>query len=63
VGLGAFRGWPMSTTHVSTGAITGTAGLNLSRIKGETIRDFAIAWVVTPPVAAGIAALAFVILR
>ncbi len=63
VALGAFHGWPMSTTHVSTGAITGTAGLNLSRIKGKTVRDFVIAWVVTPPVAGAVAVIVFLILR
>ncbi|WP_432840176.1 inorganic phosphate transporter [Dactylosporangium sp. CA-092794] len=48
VGLGGVYGWPMSTTQVSTGAIVGTAGLNLSRLSGKTLRDFAIAWLVTP---------------
>lgn len=59
VGLGAFEGLPMSTTHVSIGAISGTAGTSLSRIKGRTVRDFAVAWLVTPPFAAAVAALAY----
>ncbi|MFI0942720.1 inorganic phosphate transporter [Streptomyces sp. NPDC021020] len=63
VGLGAFQGLPMSTTHVSIGAISGTAGTDLSRIKKKTVRDFAIAWVVTPPFAAAVAALAYLALR
>lgn len=62
VGLGAFQGLPMSTTHVSNAAIVGTAGTNLSRLKGKTVRDFALAWLVTPPFAAAVAALAYVVL-
>ncbi|TDP88853.1 inorganic phosphate transporter [Labedaea rhizosphaerae] len=59
VGVGAGYGLPMSTTHVSTGAIAGSAGPNLSRISGGTIRNFLIAWLVTPPVAGVVAALVF----
>jgi PiT family inorganic phosphate transporter len=62
VGVGANRGLPMSTTHMSTGAIAGTAGRRLSRLSGRTLRDFALAWTITPlfagAVAAGIHALA-----
>jgi PiT family inorganic phosphate transporter len=60
VGVGAGAGLPMSTTHVSTGAIAGTAGPNLSRISGGTVRNFLIAWLVTPPVAGVVAALVFI---
>jgi len=63
VGLGAGSGLPMSTTHVSTGAITGTAGLSLSRLSGRTLRHFLIAWLVTPPFAAVVAALVFIAAR
>ena len=62
VGLGAFEGLPMSTTHVSIGAITGTAGTDVSRIKAKTIRDFAMAWLITPPFAAAVAAVAYLAL-
>jgi inorganic phosphate transporter, PiT family len=63
VGLGAFQGRPMSTTHVSIGAISGTAGADLSRIKKKTLIDFAIAWLITPPFAALVAAGAYLLLR
>ncbi len=63
VGLGAFQGLPMSTTHVSIGAISGTAGTDLSRIKKKTVRDFAMAWLITPPFAAAVSALAYLALR
>lgn len=62
VGLGAFQGLPMSTTQVSIGAISGTAGADLSRIKKKTLRSFAVAWLVTPPFAAAVAAAAFFVL-
>jgi PiT family inorganic phosphate transporter len=60
VGVGAGAGLPMSTTHVSTGAIAGSAGPNLSRISGGTVRNFLVAWLVTPPVAGVVAALVFI---
>ncbi|MET8845956.1 inorganic phosphate transporter [Amycolatopsis sp. NPDC004625] len=63
VGVGAGAGLPMSTTHVSTGAIAGSAGPNLSRISGGTVRNFLIAWLVTPPVAGVVAALVFILAR
>ncbi|MCX5316133.1 inorganic phosphate transporter [Streptomyces sp. NBC_00154] len=59
VGLGAFRGMPMSTTHVSVGAISGTVGKDLGRIKRKTLRDFAIAWLATPPFGFAVAALSY----
>ena len=63
VGLGAGYGLPMSTTHTSTGAIAGSAGPNLSRLSGKTLRHFLIAWVVTPPFAAAVAAAVFLVAR
>jgi inorganic phosphate transporter, PiT family len=63
VGVGAQVGWPMSTTHVSTGAITGIPGANLSRLNGKILRDFAIAWTVTPVFGGLIAASVYFIAR
>lgn len=56
VGLAANRGLPLSTTHVSTGAIAGCAGRRFSRLSGRTLRDFALAWTVTPVVSGAVAA-------
>jgi PiT family inorganic phosphate transporter len=48
-------GLPVSTTHVSTGAIFGIGGGEGS-LDRRTVRQVLAAWVVTLPVAAGIAA-------
>lgn len=56
VALGANFGWPMSTTHVSTGAITGIVRTDRDRLKGNTLRDFVLAWILTPPATALLAA-------
>ncbi|MET8155524.1 inorganic phosphate transporter [Sphaerisporangium sp. NPDC005289] len=56
VGLGATLGLPMSTTQVSAGAISGIAANDLSRLNKKTVRDLLIAWLLTPPVGAAVAA-------
>jgi PiT family inorganic phosphate transporter len=61
VGIGANLGLPMSTTHVSTGAIAGIAGGNTKRLDRRTMRDLAVAWTVTPLVAGLIAGMSYLI--
>lgn len=63
VGFGANLGLPMSTTHVSTGAIAGIAGGETGRLNRRTLRDLLLAWTVTPIVAGLIAALVFLAAR
>lgn len=63
VGLGANLGLPMSTTHVSTGAIAGVAGRQVRRLDPHTLRDFVLAWVVTPAVAGAVALAVFAATR
>ncbi|MFN2513847.1 MAG: inorganic phosphate transporter [Pyrinomonadaceae bacterium] len=53
VGVGANLGLPMSTTHVSTGAIAGIAGRQTGRLNARTVRELLTAWTITP-LAAGI---------
>jgi len=55
-------GVPVSTTHVSCGSIFGIGLANRSA-RGRTISSILATWVTTLPVAAGISALLFVILR
>jgi inorganic phosphate transporter, PiT family len=63
VGAGAREGWPMSTTHVSTGAITGIPGTKLGRLNRRLIRDFLIAWTVTPVSGAAVAVFVYLLAR
>ncbi len=63
VGLGANLGLPMSTTHVSTGAIAGIAGTGVKRLHGDTFRALVLAWTVTPATSAVVAGVAYLILR
>ncbi len=57
VGLGANFGLPMSTTHVSTAAISGIAGTTPERLDRRTVLDLVKAWTITP-LAAGLIASA-----
>lgn len=61
VGVGANLGLPMSTTHISTGAIAGIAGGDTARLNRRTLCDLALAWTVTPLIAALIAGVTYLI--
>lgn len=63
VGFGANLGLPMSTTHVSTGAIAGIAGADAGRLNRKTLRDLLLAWTATPLVAGLIAAAVYAMCR
>ncbi len=63
VGLASFRGLPLSTTHVTTGALVG-AGLARDRraVRWAVVRDIALAWLVTLPATALLALVAYGVL-
>ncbi|MBA3715923.1 MAG: inorganic phosphate transporter [Pyrinomonadaceae bacterium] len=61
VGVGANLGLPMSTTHVSTGAIAGIAGSDTHRLNRRTLRDLVLAWTITPLVAGIISVATYLI--
>ncbi|MGH9013403.1 MAG: inorganic phosphate transporter [Acidimicrobiia bacterium] len=63
VGLAANRGLPLSTTQVSASAIAGASGVHPSRLHARTVRDFLLAWIVTPATAGLVAAAVFAIAR
>ena len=64
VGLASVAALPVSTTHVSSGAIIGI-GLHrgASAVRWPTVRDMLLAWLVTLPVAALVGGLACGVLR
>ncbi len=64
VGTASLVALPVSTTHVSSGAIIGI-GLHrgAQTIRWRTVRDMLLAWVVTLPVSALVGAGVFALLR
>jgi PiT family inorganic phosphate transporter len=58
--LATFAGIPVSTTHTITGAIVGVgAAQRTSAVRWGVAGNIVIAWIVTIPASAGIAALAW----
>jgi PiT family inorganic phosphate transporter len=63
IGSGAALGLPMSTTHVSSGAIIGAGISKETGVNRGTVRDMVLAWMITLPAAALLGALAYDLLR
>ena len=59
VGGAALKGFPLSTTHVSTGAILGAGASRKSAIDWRTVRRLLLAWLVTVPGAACLGMIAY----
>jgi len=55
IGLADSLGMPVSTTHVLSSGVAGTMWANKSGIQPETVREIALAWVLTLPVAMALA--------
>ena len=51
IGLADRLGMPVSTTHVLSSGVAGTMWANKSGIQSETVREIALAWILTLPVA------------
>lgn len=61
--IGASRlGMPVSTTHVSTGAIFGIGAMS-GKLRWKTLQSIALAWLTTMPIAALLSAITFTLLR
>ena len=59
-----FLGIPVSTTHTITGSIIGVGAVKrVSAVRWGVTRDLLIAWILTIPVSAGLAALIFYIMN
>jgi len=63
VGPGAAFGLPMSTTHVSSGAIISVGIPKKAELNWKTVQNMVLAWVLTIPLAAGLGVVAFMLLR
>ena len=56
IGMADSFGMPVSTTHVLASGVAGTMWANKSGIQAATVRDIALAWILTLPVAMGLSA-------
>jgi len=63
IGLADLGGMPVSTTHVVSSGVAGAMAANGSGLQGKTIRNIALAWVLTLPVAMLLAGGLFLGLR
>jgi inorganic phosphate transporter, PiT family len=63
IGLADVYGLPVSTTHVLSSGVAGTMAANGSGLQWATIKNMALAWVMTLPAAMLIAGSLYVLLR
>ena len=63
IGAADWFGLPVSTTHVLSSGIAGTMAANRSGLQGATIRNLAMAWVLTLPVAMMLSGFLFYFFR
>jgi len=63
IGLSSRFGLPVSTTHVLSSGIAGTMVAQKSGLQRDTIRNIALAWILTLPVAMVLSSVLFVGLR
>ena len=56
-------GLPASTTHVLSSGVAGTMAANGSGLQGSTLRNMALAWVMTLPAAIVLSGSLFALLR
>jgi inorganic phosphate transporter, PiT family len=63
IGLADVYGLPVSTTHVLSSGVAGAMAANGSGLQWGTIKNMALAWVLTLPAAMAIAGSLYVILR
>jgi PiT family inorganic phosphate transporter len=63
IGLAGGFGWPVSTTHVLSSGIAGTMVAQGSGLQGNTVRNIALAWILTLPVCMVLAGGLFLLFR
>ncbi|MEO6953425.1 MAG: inorganic phosphate transporter [Polyangia bacterium] len=63
IGLGAMLGLPVSTTHVLSSGVAGTMVARRSGLQMKTVRNIALAWVLTLPAVMLLSGAMFLLLR
>lgn len=63
IGLAELYGLPVSTTHILSSGVAGSMAANGSGLQMATVRNMALAWVLTLPAAITLAAGLFFVLR
>ncbi len=63
IGAAEIYGLPVSTTHILSSGVAGTMAANGSGLQWSTVRNMAMAWVLTLPAAMAIAGGLYIILR
>lgn len=63
IGLADYGGLPVSTTHVLSSGVAGTMAANGTGLQWSTVRNIALAWVLTLPVCMTLAAGLYVAFR
>ncbi len=63
IGLADYGGLPVSTTHVLSSGVAGTMAANGSSLQWSTVRNIALAWVLTLPVCMALAAGLYLLFR
>ncbi|AYO84926.1 phosphate transporter [Methylobacterium sp. GXF4] len=63
IGLAELYGLPVSTTHILSSGVAGTMAANGSGLQMSTVRNMALAWVLTLPAAITLAASLYFLLR
>ncbi|MRG98116.1 inorganic phosphate transporter [Polyangium spumosum] len=63
IGVSAWLGLPVSTTHVLSSGIAGTMVAQQSGLQSSTVRNIGLAWVLTLPASMTLSGLFFLLLR
>jgi PiT family inorganic phosphate transporter len=63
IGLADFGGLPVSTTQVLSSGVAGTMAANGTGLQWSTVRNIAIAWVLTLPVCMVLSAILYLLFR
>lgn len=63
IGLSAYLGLPVSTTHVLSSGVAGTMVANRSGLQKSTVRNILLAWLLTLPATITLSAVLFLTLR